>query len=149
MSTKNPAQKLLRIIFLIIFLGFLVNFFRQATIYFRANRRLVQKQKELKALEEKNRALQVRLEEIQNPKFIEEQARKLLGVEDSRTTMAISPTGLPKAKENTLEEKPEIPSNLRQWWQLFVYWPKPIAFFSRKPLNWKRGMGLNQSSFQP
>jgi cell division protein FtsB len=121
MSTKNSAQKLLRIIFLIIFLGFFVNFFRQATIYFRANRRLAQKQKELKALEEKNRALQVRLEEIQNPKFLEEQARKLLGVGDSRAMMAVLPIGLPKAQENTFGEKPVAPSNLQQWWRLFVY----------------------------
>ncbi len=121
MSTKNPGQNLLRIIFLIIFLGFMMNFFRQVAIYFRANRRVAQKQKELKALEEKNRALQARLEEIQNPKFIEDQARKLLGVGDSWATTAVSPTGLPKAQENSLEEKPVSPSNFQQWWQLFVY----------------------------
>jgi cell division protein FtsB len=121
MSTKNLAQKLLRIVFLIVFLGFLVNFLRQVTIYFRANRRLAQKQKELKALEEKNRALRFKLEEVQNPRFFEEQARKLLGVGDSRATIALLPTGLPKTQGNIFEEESVAFSNFQQWWQLFVY----------------------------
>jgi cell division protein FtsB len=121
MSTKNLAQKLLRIVFLVIFLGFLMNFLRQATAYFRANRRLVQRQKELKALEERNRALRFRLEEVQSPRFFEEQARKLLGVGDSRATIAVLPTGLSKAQENTPEGEPAALSNFQQWWRLFVY----------------------------
>ena len=121
MSTKSQAQKLLGIIFFVIFLGFLVNFFRQATIYFRANRRLTQKQKELRALEEKNRALQVRLEEIQSPKFLEEQARKLLGVGDNQAAASSLSASLSKTSEALPEEEEIALPNYQKWWQLFVY----------------------------
>lgn len=121
MSTKSQAQKLLRIIFFVIFLGFLVNFFRQATIYFRTNRRLTQKEKELKALEEKNRALKVRLEEVQTPKFLEEQARKLLGVGESRTNATTLSASLSKTSETLPEEEETALPNYQKWWRLFVY----------------------------
>lgn len=116
---------MLGIVFLVIFLAFLVNFFRQVTVYYWTSRQLAKKQKELKALEEKNRALQVRLEEVQSPKFVEEQARKLLGMGDNRAPIAVAPSGLPKTSENMVTEEMIVRPNYRQWWQLFIHDEKP------------------------
>lgn len=110
-----------KIVFFLIFLGFIVGVFRQIGIYFRTNRRLALRQKELRELEEKNRALKVRLEEVQSPKFLDEQARKLLGAGDNRGI----PVGLPAVGSEEEKLTPEVEEsilpNYLRWWKLFVH----------------------------
>lgn len=111
------------LVLLLVLLGSLVGCLKQASIYFYTNRRLAQKERELKQLEEKNRALKIRLEEVEKPEFLDEQARKLLGMGDASRGASIRPTTAPETKTVTKEVKSELP-NFQKWWQLFVY-PAP------------------------
>lgn len=111
------------LVLLLVLLGSLVGCLRQASTYFYTNRRLAKKERELKQLEEKNRALKIRLEEVEKPEFLDEQARKLLGMGDASKEVSIRPTTAPETKTVIKEVKSEL-SNFQKWWQLFVY-PAP------------------------
>ncbi len=123
MSTNNPnkrKEKLISVGLLIVLLGSIIGAFRQAGVYYYTNRKLSQKEKELKRLEEKNRALKVRLEEIQRPEFLDEEARKLLGLGDAGRGGLVRPTPVPEGAVFA-KEAPAEPVNFQKWWRLFVY----------------------------
>lgn len=106
------------LIFLI--LSVLSGSIRQLYVNYHTKSIIKQKQKELEALEEKNRALKVRLEEVQSPKFLDEQARKLLGVGDA--SLSAVPFVRNTGSEAKIEEsKPKESSNLQKWRELFGF----------------------------
>ncbi len=121
MSTKKLGQKALFLIFLILFFSLLSSSLRQILVYFHTNARVTEKQKELKQLEEENRALKVRFEEVQSPKFLDEQARKLLGVGDAKGVMETTSTHESETPEMApLQNKVKELSNPEKWLSLFL-----------------------------
>lgn len=123
MSINNLGQKKAKIIhfgLLVVFICSLIGLFRQVSIYFYTNRKLAEKEHELKGLEEKNKALKVRFEEVQSPKFLEEQAKKLLGMGSLKKEILLEPTFVPEPVVLANEEKIKQ-SNFQKWLEFFFY----------------------------
>lgn len=110
------GRKIISAVFGVVVLSLLVNFFRQGVVYHRINKRLAREKEALKVLEEKNRQLKERLEEVKSPKFLEKEASMILGLaEDSRGL--VTPTEVPEVQKS---EGTPLP-NYEKWWRLFVY----------------------------
>jgi cell division protein FtsB len=122
MSIKNFKHKALFLVLLFLMLSVLTGSIRQLYVNYHTKSIIKQKQKELKALEEKNKALKVRLEEVQTPKFLDEQARKLLGLGDaSLSAVPILPMEEPDLEAAKEEAKPKELSNFQKWRELFGF----------------------------
>jgi len=112
MSTNSFVNKIISLVLVIIAFSLGINSLRHIIVYYRAERKINEKEKELKILEEKNLALKVRLQEVQSPKFLDEEARKLLGLSDA--SGAAEMTYDPIITE-TPREIPKEPSNIQKW----------------------------------
>ncbi|RJR24119.1 hypothetical protein C4578_03535 [Candidatus Microgenomates bacterium] len=118
MSTNSFAKKIYPLFLIIITVSLAIGSLRHVFVYLRISKKIVDKEKELESLEEKNKALKVRLQEVQSPKFLDEEARKLLGVGDASGAAEITfdpiITEIPK-------EAPKEPSNLQKWLSYFGF----------------------------
>jgi len=133
MSTNKLGQKLFSFILWIFFVSLLISLFKQIAVYRRVDRRLLDEQRQLEVLEERNRQLKERLKEISRSEPAFSKTEETLGLESVKN----QPIFLPK-------------KNYKKWIELFFYWPSTTGFpCSAIPLNWKSGTGLNQLSFQP
>jgi len=123
MSINNLDQKKAKIVhlgLLVVLICSLIGLFRQISIYFYTNRKLAEKEHELRELEVKNQALKVRFEEVQTPEFLEEQAKKLLGMGSQKKEVLSEPTFVPESQVLVGEEKVEL-SNFQKWLGLFFH----------------------------
>lgn len=123
MSINYLDQKKAKIVhlgLLVVLICSLIGLFRQVSIYFYTNRKLAEKEHELRELEVKNQALKVRFEEVQTPEFLEEQAKKLLGMGSQKKEVLSEPTFVPESQVLVGEEKVEL-SNFQKWLGLFRY----------------------------
>lgn len=123
MSINDLDQKKAKIIhfgLLAVFICSFIGLFRQVSIYFYTNRKLAEKEQELRGLEEKNQALKVRFEEIQSPEFLEEQAKKLLGMGSPKKEVLSEPTSVP-GPVILVNEKKNKRSNFQKWLELFFH----------------------------
>lgn len=118
MSTNSFAKKILSLVLVIVVISLAISSLRHVVVYFRIQRKTVEKEKELRALEEKNKALKVRLQEVESPKFLDEEARKLLGVGDASgaAEIILDPvvTEIPKEVQGKQ-------SNLKKWLTFFGF----------------------------
>jgi len=110
-KNNDLRQKLLFFAVFALTVSSLIGLLKQLRIHFRLNQRLVQKKEELASLKEKNQALKARLQEVESPEFLDEQAKKLLG----RGVMPEEEAATPG-----LQRKLEIP-NYQKWLGLFIY----------------------------
>jgi len=114
MSTaKNTdlRQKLLFFATFVLVVSSGISLLKQLTIYPRLDQRLVQKKEELAGLKQKNQALKVKLKEVENPEFLDEQRKKLLGKGK-----------MPQAEAAIfVSEKNWKMPNYQKWLGLFVY----------------------------
>lgn len=106
MSTNNYGQKLLSVLFLVVFFTLILGLFRQILVYQRINRRLVDGQNELQALKNRNLDLKLKLEEIKNPNLTAEPASK----SDERKPI----------EGNLLLNEREMPK-YQKWWRLIFH----------------------------
>ncbi|PIV00484.1 hypothetical protein COS54_02975 [Candidatus Shapirobacteria bacterium CG03_land_8_20_14_0_80_39_12] len=123
MSINDLGQKKAKIIcfgLLAVLICSLIGLFRQGSIYFYTRRKLSEKERELKDLEMKNQALKVRFKEVQKPEFLEEQAKKLLGLSSLKKEVLPEPTLVLEPVALSSEEKIET-SNFQKWLGLFFY----------------------------
>ncbi len=123
MSTNNEGKtkgKLIGLGLLVILFASLMAALRQAGVYYSSQKKLAQEEKELQGLQEKNRALQVRLEEVKKPEFLDEESRKLLGLGDSQRGSLILPTSPLSGGTSAFREEPK-PPNYQKWWRLFFF----------------------------
>lgn len=119
MSTKNFKTKAIFITFLVIFISLLINFTRQAFVYYRTMISIAQKEKEIQALQEKQKALEIKLQEVQSLKFLDKQSREILGIGD-----ATGSSLLIKPEEKTTVYSGKMPSGSffwQQWLDLFGF----------------------------
>lgn len=100
-----------------VFFSLLISLFRRALVYRAINKELSAKKQELARLEDKNRALAQKLEEVNRPEFVDKEARELLGLG--------SPSAMVKKSQVVAQEpvEPEEkePSNFSRWVALFWY----------------------------
>lgn len=117
---EEYRQKTLLAIFSIITVSLLISLSRQLVIHYQLSQRLAQKNEELGQLVKKNQALEKSIEQAKTQKFLDEQARKLLGM-SSPVAREEKETFFRETKEE--EEKSEIPEipNYRRWMKLFMY----------------------------
>lgn len=123
MSITDKSQKTKKIVFFIllfVLFGVLTSCIKQVNSYFYTNRKLREKQKELEALQNKNQALKVRLETVKKPEFLEEQAKKVFGLNIGSPVIFQKPTPIPSIDEKQ-EEQTREPGNFQKWLELFVY----------------------------
>ncbi|HUV71771.1 MAG TPA: septum formation initiator family protein [Clostridia bacterium] len=113
MSIKLLEKKILFLILLFLFFSLLSSCIRQILVNFNTTNQVAKRQKELAQLEEKNEALRVRLEEVQSREFLDEQARKLLGVGD------VSASARPPEKSQSVPQKPQEERKLANWQKWF------------------------------
>ena len=122
LSIKNLKNKILFFILFFLIFSIFSGAIRQFYVNYRTKSIIKQKQNELEILEEKNRALKVRLKEVESPKFLDEQARRLLGVGDA--SLSATPV-LPIESSNFEAEKEQVkavePSNFQKWRTLFGF----------------------------
>ena len=104
----------------LVFLVFIFNVFsgllkqvisQKKVVYF-----LEQKKTELEDLEKKNRNLKKRLEQVQDAQFVQNEARRLLGISSSGQPI---PTEFGNEVEEENYQKEEIVPNYKKWLRLF------------------------------
>lgn len=76
---------------------------------------LIATQKRLSAAEKENRLLKNQLTQVQDPSFIESQARDKLFLAKPGESVVLVPTQTPEKGIQSSGEKP----NWQQWWELF------------------------------
>jgi cell division protein FtsB len=117
MSTNPFVKKVLSLVLIIVVFSLAISSLRHVIVYYRVQRKTAEKEKEIKILEEKNMALKVRLQEVQSPKFLDEEARKLLGVGDASGAAEITFDPI----ITRAVEIPKEPSNPKKWLNFFGF----------------------------
>lgn len=117
MSIKLLTKKVPSLIILVLFLSLLSSCIRQILVNFNTTNQVAKKKKELVQLEEKNQALKVRLEEVESREFLDEQARKILGLGDASASPKLAEKKVDFPKPLSEEEEK---SNWRKWLELFI-----------------------------
>lgn len=115
---QNYGKKIAWLVLVILTISLLVSLSRQLSLYFTLNSKLREEMKMLGQLEEKNKALKVRLEEVEKPEYVEKEISKLLGNDRLETTLVI-----PTTDPNLSAEGPKVISraNYQKWLELFIY----------------------------
>jgi len=103
----------------LILLSLIVNFSRKALNFRRAGKKIEEKRGQLQDLEAKNQELKRQMEEVDSPRFIEQEAREKLGLGKKDEVVVILPPIEPLRGEGSEAEKKV--QNWQRWWQLFVY----------------------------
>ena len=119
MSTKDFQTKAIFITFLFFFLILILSFLKQSWVYYHTISNLSQKERAIQALQQRKKALEAKLEEVQSPKFLDKQSREILGVGD-----ATGAAWLSHSSEKAVVysgEMPPGPSHLQQWLSLFGF----------------------------
>jgi len=98
------GQKLFSFILWIFFVSLLISLFKQIAVYRRVDRRLLDEQRQLEVLEERNRQLKERLKEISRSEPAFSKTEETLGLESVKN----QPIFLPK-------------KNYKKWIELFFY----------------------------
>ena len=97
---------------------------------------VVEKQRQLSLVEEKNRQLQNELRRVQGTEYVESEAREKLGMGKTDEKVVIMPQITPGLEEAlrqaqgkpastrqslVLSRQSASPPNWQKWWQLFIY----------------------------
>jgi len=114
---KDFKHKFFYVIFSLVTLSLVVSLSRQLVIHYRLNRQLAEKNDELSLLQERNLALKKTLEGAKSQKFLDEQARKLLGI---GSPVALEEGETIQDEKEAEEKEPEVP-NYQKWLNLFMY----------------------------
>jgi len=117
MSTNKSWQRILFFFLFTILVSLFLNLIGRGIIYFRLSLRLKEKKAELEQLEEKNQALKSQLEEVSSEKFIDKEARKLLGLGSTNPLSSSSTSSL--AKSPLPSPTPIV--NYQKWQKLFGF----------------------------
>ena len=113
LSTKKAGERVVFVLFLAITLSLTISVARQVMISLRINRSLTEKQVLLKKAEEENQELRARLKEVESRGYVEEQARKMLGLASQEPQFETERyEGLPQEGDKTF---------FNDWLGLFIY----------------------------
>ena len=112
---ERLPKRLILAVLLFFLLSVGVNTFRQFFVYKRINEKLSSKQETLRESEKINQELKAKLFEAKSPQYLENQARKILGLPPEGNTVEKEEIGdlLIKEKKNTPKYK--------EWLDLFLY----------------------------
>lgn len=103
---------------LIVATGLLIAVRQGASVWklYRAGEQVHQAQEQLSQEEAQNQKLKQKLAEIDNPQFIEREAREKLGYSKEGETILILPQQDQQSQRVTESEKP----SWEQWWDLYI-----------------------------
>ena len=103
----------------LILVSLIVNFSGKAFGLWRSGGKIEEKRRALAALEKENWELKRQKEEVESPRFIEQEAREKLGLGKAGEVVVVLPPIKTVPKED-LASKNEV-QNWKKWWQFFVY----------------------------
>lgn len=108
-------HRILKGLIWLVFISLLIGLLRQISLQRSISQRIEQRQKELVQLEQRNEELKAKLQDTQNPEFLDNQLKKMLGlsVDEGKEKFENTP-------DLRLKEEIIVPV-YKQWISLFVY----------------------------
>lgn len=113
---KNYRQRLFYGLLLVVVISMTAGFIRQILIQRRMDQRLQKRQEEMAGLKRRNQELRAKLQEAESPLFLENQARKMLGL----PAVEIKPPPTKEIPDLRIKEEKIVPK-YKKWLDLFLY----------------------------